>query len=88
MRPWVRLERPVGRASRNERKIVSQETELIGIQAMKIANLENVITALEDDRRSIRMIIYGCGGPLNDNVRAYTRDQMVTFAQIAEHVAE
>ena len=67
---------------------MSQETEFIGIQAMKIANLENVITAMEEDRKAIRMIIYGCGGPLNDNVRGYTRDQMVPFAQIAEHVAE
>lgn len=67
---------------------MSTETEFIGIQAMKIDNLEKVITAMEDDRRSIRMIIYGCGGPLNDNVRGYTRDQMLPFAQIMEHAAK
>ena len=36
---------------------IHKETEFIGIQAIKIANLENVITAMEEDRKSIRMII-------------------------------
>lgn len=64
------------------------EAKLIAEQALKIYNLEAEVTRMEDDRRSIRMIIYGIGGPLNDNVRGYTRDQMVPFAQIAEHAAE
>ena len=67
---------------------MGQETEFIGIQAMKIANLENVITSMEEDRKAIRMIIYGVGGPLNDNVCGYTKDQIVTFARIAGHAVE
>lgn len=62
------------------------EAVLIAQQALRIANLEAEVIRMKDDRRSIHRVIYGCGGPLNDNVRGYTKDQMVPFAQIAQHI--
>jgi hypothetical protein len=60
------------------------EAQLIAQQALKIANLEKEVARFKDNERDIAMIIYGCGGPLNDNVRGYTKDQMIPFAQIAQ----
>jgi hypothetical protein len=62
------------------------EAKLIAQQALKIANLEAEVTRMNDDRRSIHMVIYGIGGPLNDNRRGYTREQMTDFALIAQHI--
>ena len=64
------------------------EAKLIAQQALKIANLEAEVTRMEDDRRSIRQIIYSIGGPLNDNRLGYTPSQLITFAHIEAHVAE
>jgi hypothetical protein len=62
------------------------EAQLIASQALKIANLEAEVTRMEDDRRSIHMIIYGIGGPLNDNVKGYTKNQWADFHLIAQHI--
>jgi hypothetical protein len=34
----------------------------------------------------IHMQIYGCGGPLNDNVDGFSREQMKVFLRIAEEL--
>ena len=61
------------------------EAQLIAQQALKIANLEAKVTSMNDDRRSIHMIIYGIGGPLNDNKLHFTPEQMRVFQRIADH---
>ncbi len=64
------------------------EHELIAKQALEIANLTESLDYARKNCRSIHMICIGVGGPLNDNVKQYTRDQMVEFYHINQLAAE
>ena len=48
-------------------------------------DLSDEVKRLKESMTAIRGILYCIGGPLNDNVRQYTRDQLQPFFQIASH---
>lgn len=58
------------------------EQELIAKQALEIANLTEALDHAKENCRMIHMTCVGIGGPLNDNVKQYTRDQMLEFHHI------
>ena len=62
--------------------------KLTAQQALEIANLKEEVQRYQDDRRSIRNIIYCIGGPLNDNKKGYTPNQMKDFFFIAQHAED
>ncbi len=53
-------------------------------QALNIAKLELQVTRMSEAMRKINLIIYGIGGPLNDNNLAYTNEQLQPFWRIAK----
>ena len=57
---------------------------VIARQARKIEELELRNTELESAVYDARAHIYCIGGPLNDNKLGYSKQQMVTFFQIAD----
>jgi hypothetical protein len=60
--------------------------EVLGIQAKKIAELEELISNLQAKEKAIYGIIYCIGGPLNDNTLQYSQNQLSTFVAIADHL--
>ena len=60
------------------------EPELIAQQAMEIAVLKEAVADLNERMGNIRSHIYCIGGPLNDNVRGYSKAQLKPFWDIAE----
>lgn len=64
------------------------DAELIARQARKIEELKDELADLKERARRARLHIYCIGGPLNDNKLGYTREQMVTFALIADDLGE
>lgn len=61
------------------------EQELIAKQALQIANLEQELSEAKAACTEIHMMCVCIGGPLNDNKKGYTRDQMRDFFFIDEH---
>lgn len=51
-------------------------------------DLRDELNRMKEGMESIRGILYCIGGPLNDNVRQYTREQLEPFFQIARHCNE
>ena len=64
------------------------EAELIARQAKQLEELREEVAELKDRARKARLHIYCVGGPLNDNKLGYTREQMVTFARIADELGD
>ena len=64
------------------------EAELIARQAKQLEELRDEVADLKDRARKARLHIYCIGGPLNDNKRGYTREQLVTFARIADELGD
>ena len=64
------------------------EAELIARQAKQLEELREEVAELKDRARKARLHIYCIGGPLNDNKLGYTREQMVTFARIADELGD
>lgn len=64
------------------------DDELIAKQARLIAELTEAVAAYGEAERNIHAIIYGIGGPLNDNKLGYSKEQMLTFLRIAEQLTE
>ena len=58
--------------------------ELISHQAMKIAELEADKLDADSRLNQIHSMIYCIGGPLNDNKKGYTKEQMADFSKIAD----
>jgi len=59
------------------------DTEVICRQGMKIESLEERLLLLERAIEDAKMYIYCIGGPLNDNKLNYSKNQLTTFANIA-----
>ena len=57
-------------------------------QALKISDMEKEVADLKNRMKGIHMILFGCGGPLNDNVDGYTKKQFGPFFRIADLVEE
>ena len=64
------------------------EAELIARQAKQLEELRDEVAGLKERARRARLHIYCVGGPLNDNKLGYTREQMVTFARIADELGD
>lgn len=64
------------------------EIEVIARQAKRIEELRDEVEDLKECRRRARSLIYGIGGPLNDNKLGYSKQQMVTFDRIAEELGD
>lgn len=63
-----------------------EDTELIAKQARQIAELEESIAYYKAANKAIHMIIFGVGGPLNDNKLGYSKAQMWPFSDIAAQI--
>ena len=64
------------------------EAELIARQARQIEELRDEVADLRCRSRKAWGHIYGIGGPLNDNKLGYSKEQMVTFARIADALGD
>lgn len=64
------------------------DAELIARQAKQIEELRDEVSRLKEGAATARMQIYGCGGPLNDNVLGYSRAQMMPFQRIANALSD
>ena len=62
------------------------DTELIARQARQIAELHVELDEIKGGVRSVHMLIYGIGGPLNDNRNGFTTEQREVFHRIAEEL--
>lgn len=60
-----------------------EKDEMIARQAIKIAELEELVASYKKDHRKIHMQLYAIGAPLNDNVLCYTKEQLAPFFAIA-----
>lgn len=60
------------------------ERTLIVNQQLEIEKLKNMLQAYENARIKISNIIYGIGGPLNDNKLEYSDEQLTDFYNIKE----
>jgi len=61
--------------------------ELIAKQQIEIEELRQKISEHKKIFKNIRGIIYGIGGPLNDNKLGYTRPQMKIFWDIMKGIS-
>lgn len=59
------------------------DAELIARQAKQIEELSDEVNAMKEGAAKVAMEIYGVGGPLNDNVMGYTKQQLAPFHRIA-----
>ena len=57
-------------------------TEVIARQARRIEALDDMVKDLTERIRRARLRMTCVGGPLNDNVKGYTKDQLFTFHRI------
>ena len=62
------------------------DTELIARQAKRLEELRVELDEIKGGVRSVHMLIYGIGGPLNDNGLGYTKEQRTVFHRIAEEL--
>lgn len=62
--------------------VQDKRDKLIAIQQLEIQILKEKVAEYEKARNTILGIIYGCGGPLNDNCKQYTSSQMKDFWDI------
>ena len=61
-----------------------ENSELIARQAKQIEELKDHVLRLKKNKKDALSHIYCIGGPLNDNKLRYSKEQMVTFARIAD----
>ncbi len=59
--------------------------ELIARQAKELEELKDKLKSREKDLRSIKMELICIGGPLNDNVLLYSKEQLKPFFRIYDH---
>jgi len=67
---------------------ITNYMELAAQQALKIAQLEEQNKEMREVFRSIKMSLICIGGPLNNNVRQYSKDQLVPFYQIDFQISD
>jgi len=59
-----------------------KESKLIAEQALEIANLKELISVKNNCLKAIQLSCTCIGGPLNDNIKGYTKIQMSDFWSI------
>ena len=60
--------------------------KLIVSQQLEIQELKRQLLKFNEASKNIYTIIYGCGGPLNDNCKQYTSVQMKDFWDIVNQL--
>lgn len=63
-----------------------EKDKLILKQALRISQLEDSDKFYKNAHNSIYNIIYCIGGPLNDNILGFNKNQMGVFAEIYSHL--
>lgn len=63
-----------------------KNSEVIAKLSKKNLELEDKLKNIYDEAHSIYSTLYCIGGPLNDNVRNYTNEQLKTFIWIRDNV--
>lgn len=64
------------------------ESELIARQAKQIEELRDEVTELREGIREARLHMICVGGPLNDNVLGFTKEQRMVFHRIDDALPE
>lgn len=59
-------------------------TETIAAQAQEMVSLRAEVEELRNRQKEIHNLLYCIGGPLNDNVLGYTKQQLRVLFRIAE----
>jgi len=54
--------------------------------ALRVLDLEHENELLRKDMRYIHSLIYGIGGPLNDNILKFNNKQLQVFFRIADYL--
>jgi hypothetical protein len=62
------------------------KTQVIARQAKRIEEMRVRLKAANEAAGRIHMQIYGGGGPLNDNVDGFDKEQLKVFHRIAEEL--
>ena len=63
-----------------------ETTKIIADQAIKIIKLERKKKELKEAISNIHGILFSIGGPLNDNFKQYSKEQLVTFTRIYQEI--
>ena len=63
-----------------------ETTKIIANQAIKIIKLERKKKELKEAIFNIHGILFSIGGPLNDNFKQYSKEQLVTFTRIYQEI--
>jgi len=63
-----------------------ETTKIIADQAIKIIKLERKKKELKEAISNIHGILFSIGGPLNDNFKQYSKEQLVTFSRIYHEI--
>jgi len=58
--------------------------KLIAKQQLEVESLKEKIKITDDCRKKIFSVLYSTGGPLNDNILGYSKEQMEPFMEISE----
>lgn len=61
-----------------------QHDKLIASQQLEIFEMKERLAAIKDDANAICISIIGMGGPLNDNVKGYTKQQMADWQRVLD----
>ena len=62
------------------------DDELIANQARQIANLNEQVRNYRDSAKRVVSLIYGIGGPLNDNKLGYTKEQILDWFKVIGYI--
>lgn len=64
------------------------EEQLIARQSKQIEELRDVVVDLKERITTARRLIFCIGGPLNDNLLGYSKEQRTTFRMIADELGD
>jgi len=59
-----------------------ESESLIAKQALEIDRLNQEVQSYRNGVKRVRALIYCVGGPLNDNVKRYTKEQMADWQRV------
>lgn len=63
------------------------KTELIARLAKENAELKDEVADLRERCRNAELVMINIGGPLNDNVLRYSKEQLIPFLRIQKEVS-
>ena len=72
----------VGLAIDRIAELEAENDGIIADQARKIRALEDRVKVMSANADAVRLLIYRIGGPLNDNVKRYTSEQLKDWQSV------